>query len=70
MGLNLLGFTNGVIRSTYSKETSVEGIWEKYCGSKENGDSFLETTYFEVSEDGVGYGFGAGGLSLGLWIQL
>ena len=54
MRLNLLDFNNGIIRSTTLQETSLKGIWEKYKGSKENGDSFLETTCFKVSEDGVG----------------
>ena len=50
MGLDLSSFNNGVIRSTNLEETGVKGI----RSSKENGDSFLETTRFDMSEDGVG----------------
>ena len=54
MGLNLPGFNNGAIGSTNLEETRVKGIRDGYWGSKENGDGFLETTCFEVSEEGVG----------------
>ena len=54
MGLDLPSFNNGMIRSTNLEETGIKGIREKYWSSKDNGDSFLETTRFEVSEDGVG----------------
>ena len=54
MGLDLPSFNYGMIRSTNLEETCIKGIREKYWSSEENGDSFLETTRFEVSEDGVG----------------
>ena len=54
MGLDLPSFNYGMIRSTNLEETCIKGIREKYWSSEENGDSFLETTCFEVSEDGVG----------------
>ena len=54
MGLDLPGFNNGMIGRTNLEEIGVKGIKEKYQSSKENGDSFLEMTGTEVSEDGVG----------------